>query len=207
MHSNQMIAGIVLAAGESRRMGETKQLLPLGDGTILEQVVKNLLESNLGEIIVVLGYQAQTVSERIADKPVKKVVNLDFQQGIGSSIRKGVSQISEVVDAIMIALGDQPLVGKEVINKLIDAFYEGRQGIIVPVYKGMRGHPVVFDRKYRAELLKLEGDVGGKKIIENHSDDVLEIGVNSQGVIVDIDTRSEYELLIRGTITGVEDMW
>jgi molybdenum cofactor cytidylyltransferase len=163
-----MISAIVLAAGKSRRMGRPKQLLPFKGSTVLEQIIKNLSESNLDELIVVSGYQAEKISQRITDKQIKVAVNPDFQQGIGSSIKCGLSQVSEKADAVMIFLGDQPLIGKRIVNPLIQAFSRTEQGILVPVYKGMRGHPVVFDMKYKGELLELPGDTGGKKLIKAH---------------------------------------
>lgn len=187
-----MISAIVLAAGESKRMGKVKQLLPFAQSTVLEQVIKNLLESKLNEIIVVLGYQAQKIARKIGSNPVKIVINPNFKQGMSSSIKCGLSQIDKRAEAIMIMLGDQPLIGKEIVDTLIEMFLKSNQGIIVPVYEGRRGHPIIFDAQYKSELLSLEGDIGGRKVIETHLQDILEVEVNSPGVIIDIDNKADY---------------
>jgi molybdenum cofactor cytidylyltransferase len=189
---NIKITGLVLAAGESRRMGVTKQLLPFGHNTILGQVIRNALESNLDEIVVVLGYQAQEIGQNISDAPVKVVVNPEFREGLSSSIKKGLSNITET-SAVMILLGDQPLVGKEIINRLLAELGRGDRGIIVPVYDNIRGHPVIFTPLYRDELLALQGDVGGKEIVRDHAEDVTEVNIDSEAVICDIDDRDDYQ--------------
>jgi molybdenum cofactor cytidylyltransferase len=197
---NIKITGLVLAAGESRRMGVTKQLLPFGHNTILGQVIRNALESNLDEIVVVLGYQAQEIGQNISDTPVKVVVNPEFREGLSSSIKKGLSNITET-SAVMILLGDQPLVGKEIINRLLAELGRGDRGIIVPVYDNIRGHPVIFTSLYRDELLALQGDVGGKEIVRAHPEDVTEVNIDSEAVICDIDDRDDYQTqLERGSL-------
>jgi len=173
-------------------MGVTKQLLPFGHSTILGQVIRNALDSNLDEIVVVLGYRAQEIVQRISDAPVKVVINAEFQQGLSSSIRKGLGSIAETL-AVMIILADQPLVGREIINALIAEFDKGNRGIIVPVYNNNRGHPVIFAPLYRNELLALQGDIGGKEIVRAHPEDVCEVNVDSEAVICDIDDSDDYQ--------------
>ncbi len=190
------VTAMLLAAGESTRMGKLKQLLPFGDSTILGQVLKNLLESSLDEIIVVLGYRAEEIASRIADMPVKIVINQDFRQGMSSSIRKGLTQMPES-SAIMISLGDQPLIGKEIVDRLLEEFSGGEHGIVAPAYKGRRGHPVIFDAKYQLELSRLEGDVGAKAIVEAHPEDVLQVEIDSESIVGDIDNKNDYSLQMR----------
>jgi molybdenum cofactor cytidylyltransferase len=191
-----MIAAIILAAGESKRMGRVKQLLPFRGGTILGQITENLLQSQAAEIVVVLGYQAEKIAPQIARERVKIVVNPDFKQGMSSSIKCGLSHISEAADGVMIVLGDQPLIEKETIDLLIEKHRQSDRGITLPVYKGIRGHPVIFKMKYKDELLRLTGDIGGKQIVERHPSDVLEVEVDSESVIISIDVESDYQSLI-----------
>ena len=190
--AHHFVSAIVLAAGESKRMGTLKQLLPFGGSTIIEQVVNNTLESEVNEIIVVLGHQAKRIASRIAGKPLKIVLNRDYHQGISSSIKCGLNHISKTSDGVMIFLGDQPLIGKEIINKLVKEFATARHGIVTPVYNMRRGHPVIFAAKYKPELSRLEGDIGAKKVIEAHPEDILEVEVNSESIISDIDTENDY---------------
>jgi len=188
-----MISAIILAAGESKRMGEPKQLMPFGQSTILEKaIINNLLSSAVNEIIVVLGYRAEEVLKTIATKPVKIAINPDYKQGMSTSIIAGLSLIARQAQAVMLALGDQPLVDSQTINRLIEEFYNHDKGIVVPTYHGKRGHPVIFAIKYKQKLLELKGDIGGREVIKDHPDDILEVAVDSESVITDIDTINDY---------------
>lgn len=187
-----MLSAILLAAGESKRMGEPKQLLPFGQSTLLEQTIDNLLNSAVDEIIVVMGYKAEEMIKTIATKPVKIVVNPNYTQGMSTSIIAGLSLVDSQAQAVMLALGDQPLVDSQTINRLIEEFYRHNKGIAIPTYRGMRGHPIIFAIKYKQKLLGLKGDIGGREIIKHHPDDVLEVAVDSKSVITDIDTREDY---------------
>ena len=191
-----MISAIILAAGESKRMGQLKQLLPFRGSTLLGQIVENLLQSQAAETIVVLGSQAEKIIPQIDREPVKIVVNPDFEQGMSSSIKCGLSHISEAADGVMIVLGDQPLIEKETIDLLIERHRQSERGIILPVYNGIRGHPVIFTMKYKDELLRLTGDIGGKQIVERHPSDVLEVEVDSESVVTSIDAESDYQSLV-----------
>lgn len=188
-----MLSAIILAAGESKRMGEAKQLMPLGKSTLLEQAIDNLLNSSVDETIVVLGHKAEEITTKIANKPVKVVINPDYQQGMSTSIVAGLIMVDPRSQAVMLALGDQPLVASRTINQLIEAFNKNRKGIAVPTYQGRRGHPIIFDIKYKAELFKLKGDIGGREIIQNHPKDVSMVAVDSESVISDIDTKDDYK--------------
>ena len=108
-----MISAILLAAGESKRMGKLKQLIPFGRSTILEETVNNLLNSKVSEVIVVLGARAGEVTEKIARKPVQTVVNPDYQQGMSTSLIAGLRLIDSKARALMIALGDQPFIDSQ----------------------------------------------------------------------------------------------
>jgi molybdenum cofactor cytidylyltransferase len=188
-----MLSAILLAAGESKRMGKPKQLMPLGQSTMLEQAIDNLLNSAVDEIIVVLGHRAEEITKTIAAKPVKIIVNPNYRQGMSTSIIAGLILVDPQAQAVMLALGDQPLVNSQTINRLIDEFHNHDKGIAVPTYQGRRGHPIIFAIKYKPKLLKLKGDIGGREIIKQHPDDILEVAVDSESVITDIDTRDDYQ--------------
>ena len=187
-----MISAILLAAGESKRMGRPKQLMPFGESTILEQAIDNLLNSAVSETIVVLGHRAEDLNKTIAAKPVKIAINPNYQQGMSTSIIAGLNMIDSKAQAVMIALGDQPFVDSQTINTLMEAFTAHNKGIAIPVYQGKRGHPVIFAIRYKDELLRLKGDIGGREIIDRHPDDVLEVAVNCEGVCIDIDIMNDY---------------
>ncbi len=190
--SNFMVSAILLAAGESKRMGKPKLLLPFGNSTILEQAIDNLLNSRVDEVIVVVGYQAQEMIKRIANRPVKIALNPAYHEGMGTSIVMGLNLVDDRSLAVMLVLADQPLIDSDTINRLIEAFLNHNKGIVIPAHKGRRGHPIIFSTSYKEELLGLKGDVGGRQIIREHPDDILEIEVNTQSINIDIDTKNNY---------------
>ena len=157
------ISAILLAAGESKRMGQPKQLMPFGEITILAQAVDNLLNSTVSETIVVLGHRAEEVMNVITSKPVKIAINPDYQQGMSTSIIAGLDLVDSGTQAVMLVLGDQPLTNSQIINRLIDEFYNHDKGIVIPTYQGRRGHPTIFAIKYKEKLLELKGDIGGRQ--------------------------------------------
>ncbi len=173
-------------------MARPKQLLPLGNSTVLERAVDSILDSRIDEVIVVVGYLASEMANLLANRPVKIVVNPDYHRGMSTSIVSGLSLVSESSKAIMIALADQPYIDSLIVNQLIEAHTTSNKGITLPVYKGRRGHPVIFAVGYKGELLNLKGDVGGREIINRHPDDVLEVAVNCEGILLDIDTMENY---------------
>jgi molybdenum cofactor cytidylyltransferase len=182
------VSAILLAAGRASRMGKLKQLMPLGESTILEQTLDNLLGSKLSDIVVVLGYKAEDIRKRLSGRPVKIVVNPLYRQGMGTSIAAGLKFVDSQARAVMLVLGDQPYVDSATIDRLIEAFIGSKKGIAIPTYKGQRGHPLIFDRKYQAPLSRLKGDVGGREIIRENPEDVLEVPVDGEGILIDIDT-------------------
>ena len=191
-----MISAILLAAGQSKRMGELKQLMPFGQSTIVEQAVDNLLGSAVNEVIVVVGYKAEDVIKTIAAKPIKLAINPDYEQGMSTSIIAGLNLVHGRVQGVMLVLGDQPLVNSQTINSLIEEFYNHEKGIAVPTYQGKRGHPIIFAIKYKEQLLKLKGDMGGRQIIKDHPDDILEVAVNSESIVADFDTTDDYQAYV-----------
>jgi molybdenum cofactor cytidylyltransferase len=183
-----MVSAILLAAGEAKRMGKLKQLMPLGSTTMAEQTIDNLLSSGVSEVIVVLGHKAEEVRKRIAGRPIKIVVNPIYLQGMATSIAAGLKSVDSQAQAVMLALADQPFVDSPTINRLIEEFQNHDKGIAIPTYKGRRGHPLIFSIKYKAQLSRLKGDIGGREIIKRHPEDILEVAVDCEGIVIDIDT-------------------
>ena len=195
MESSTFISALLLAAGMGERMGGVKQLLSLEGQRMIEAALANLQGSRCDEIIVVLGFAVDEIRPLVEGKErVTVVINPQFEQGMSTSIQQGLREINPRATGILIALADQPFISPEVIDELIDQFAAGAKGIVLPVYQGKRGHPVILDReKYEPELLGLHGDVGGKEIVREHPEDVLEIAVASKGVVMDIDAPEDYQ--------------
>jgi molybdenum cofactor cytidylyltransferase len=186
------ISAILLAAGESKRMGTNKLSLPWRRKTVLEHCLHVLLSSEVGEVWVVLNRQTWELGKRLRMPRVKLVRNPRSQEGMSTSIRKGIQAMGQKSRAVLIALGDHPLLKANTVNALIRTYVEKKGTIIVPVFRGKRGHPVLFDRRYMKELLKLKKDVGARTLLERHREEVYEVHSKSEGVVVDIDTWEEY---------------
>lgn len=190
-----MISAIVLAA-DVKRYRDIKSL-PYGRYTIVEEVVGNLLNSNVDEIILVLGSRIAEIKKRFEGKRVKIVINPGYNQGLSASIKAGLQAMDKRTLAFLIALGDQPLVKGRVINKIISNYQESAKGIVIPVHRGVRGHPTLFDIKYKDETLRLSGDIGARGIVGEHHDDVLEVEVDTASIISDIEVDTDYLTQIR----------
>ena len=185
------VSAILLAAGEARRMGRLKQLMPLGSSTMVEQALDNLLASRVSEVIVVLGHKAEEVKKKIADRPVKITLNPVYSQGMGTSIAAGLDLVGSQAGAVLLALADQPFVDSQTIDRLVEEFQAHEKGIVIPTYQGSRGHPIIFSMKYKAQLSGLTSDIGGREIIKEHPTDILEVAVDCEGIIIDIDTQTQ----------------
>lgn len=186
-----MVSAILLAAGEAKRMGKPKQLMPLGNTTMVEQTIDNLSSSGVSEVIVVLGHKAEEIRKRISGRPVKIVINPLYRQGMSTSIAAGLIFVDSRAQAVMLALADQPYVDSQTLNRLIEEFESHDKGIAIPTYKGRRGHPLIFSMKYKTQLSGLKGDIGGREIIKRHPEDVLEVAVDCEGIVIDIDTMPQ----------------
>lgn len=188
-----MVWAIILAAGESKRMGKPKLLLPFGNKTIIETVVDNAIQSKVDEVLVVLGSNAEKIGEKIRDLPAKTSINPNFTQGMLSSIQWGFENLPEDVDAVLIMLGDQPMIPSSVIDRIIEAYRRTGKGIIIPIYEKRRGHPILIDMKYKDEVKKISPDTGLRALIHSHTEDILEIEVDDPGILRDIDTVEDYK--------------
>ncbi|HZM91265.1 MAG TPA: nucleotidyltransferase family protein [Blastocatellia bacterium] len=191
-----MISAILLAAGESRRMGRFKQLLPLGNKSFVEHCVDNLLASRVDEVIIVTGHREADVRSIVADRPVRFAHNDDYRSGMASSIKCGVRSLTEDSRAVVLALVDQPQIGVEVINLVIDAFERGQASIVIPTYDGKGGHPIVLDAALKEEILNMDLEQGLRQIVRAHSDEVSRVGVSSRVILEDFDLPEDYEHIL-----------
>lgn len=186
------IGALVLAAGESKRMGESKLLLPFGQRTIIETVIGSVIKSKVDEILVVLGSEAERIEERIKAFPLRLTVNPDYKQSMLSSVRWGFKEISNTIQGILVCLGDQPSIPTDVIDKVIEAYRQTRKGIVVPTYHKRRGHPVLIDVKYSEEVQNLSPDVGLRGVVYDHPEDTHEVEVDTPSILRDIDNSDDY---------------
>ena len=187
------ISAILLGAGESKRMGANKLLLPWGKKIVLTHCVDTLLQSIVKEVIVVIGDRTKVIENQLRGRKVKVVINPQYRKGMSTSIQKGIRAVDPNSHGILIALGDMPFLVSRTVNSLIRAFSQGKGTIVVPSFRGRKGHPVIFHRRYKKELLQLKEDVGGKAIIERHQEEVRLVQIRSEGVVKDIDTWKDYK--------------
>ncbi len=188
-----MIWAMILAAGESKRMGKPKLLLPFGEKTMIETIVETVVSSKVEQTLVILGSDREKTEEKIKNFPVKIVYNRDFRSGMLSSVQCGFKSLPAETRAVLVVLGDQPKISTNVINKLIDAYKSSGKGIVLPVYKKERGHPVLIDVKYGEEVENLSPEVGLRGTVYNHPEDILEVDVETLSIFQDIDSESDYK--------------
>jgi molybdenum cofactor cytidylyltransferase len=186
-------AAVVLAAGESRRVGEQKLLLPFGRSTVIGSVVAALEAAGADPIIVVGGAQAEQIAGALAETRARVVQNPHPERGMLSSLRVGVGALHAGVQRFLIALGDQPRLTSGDVTRVLAAQAEARKGIAIACYRGKRGHPVVFDGRYRDGILSLSDEQTLRDLIHAHPEDVVNVECESDGVVRDIDTREDYE--------------
>ena len=186
------VSAIILAAGASTRMGKTKQLLPLGESTILAQSLRTVRAAALDEIILVLGHDAGRIQSELPEpllEGIRIVVNHEYGQGMATSLRAGLAAVSPGSSAALIMLGDQPFVRPETLQQIACSNAE----IAIPVCQGQRGNPVLLHRSLFAEAMRLEGDVGCRAIFSRHLGKIVNVEVEDQGVLLDIDDPSTYQ--------------
>lgn len=193
-----MIAGIVLAAGSSSRLGRPKQLLPLRGEPLLRFTLQRVLSANLDVVYVVLGHRAEDIAATIADLPVRIVENPDAALGQSTSVLAGLQAVAATEpDAVMILLGDQPQVNPTVVNALITRWQTTHAAIVAPRYRDGLGNPILFDCRVLPEFAGLTGDTGARAIVRAHlrRGDVSLVEVNATAPR-DVDTNTDYEELL-----------
>ena len=198
MAETENIAVVILAAGESSRMHQAKQLLPWGTSTLLGKAIKEALQSNSTKVCVVLGAKAETIQMHFTATEVTWILNKNWKNGMGSSISCAINYLVHLKTdnkGILIMLCDQPLIDADYINKMISTFKRSNKGIVATAYKHSNGVPVLFDKKYLDDLSNLEGNMGAKQLIGDNSKDVVAISPN--GKEKDLDTLEEYQQALK----------
>ena len=201
-----MISAIALAAGESKRMGQTKQLLEWEGKTILQRVLENLCSSQVDEVILVLGHEADKILQMVDTRKVKVVINKSYREGMITSIQQGLKDLDDKVEAFFIVLADQPGVGPEVFNRLISEFRRvtPKKTIVLPTFRGRRGHPPLFSAKFRKEAFRIKGDVGFRQILQEHPEEIEAVEMDTDSILQDIDTPDDYRKQLKSSSPGKE---
>ncbi|MHA6261326.1 nucleotidyltransferase family protein [Sporosarcina sp. CAU 1771] len=195
---NQSISALILAAGTSSRMGEPKQLLRLGDSLLLEHTIYRLLNERFAEVLAVIGHQAEEIRTRVQidNTSFKWIENKDYLTGQSSSLKKGVEYLKEDHSNAMVFLSDLPFISEETVDLIykagkIQMNKSETPFVIRPTYKNVPGHPVFFGNINQNLFAELEGDTGGKSIMNRIPNRIL-IKVEDSGILFDIDTPDDY---------------
>ncbi|MHC4174276.1 MAG: nucleotidyltransferase family protein [Planctomycetota bacterium] len=188
-----MINAIILAAGESKRMGKPKPLLRFNDKTFLDQIISVLKLSDADSITVVLGPEPETITKSVDLSGTNVVINKDYQKGQLSSLITAIEETPQETDAILVCLVDTPLITEEVVNKIISKFEETNNLIIVPVFNKRRGHPVLFSSSLFDELLNAPQEQGARYVVYSNEEKVLEVETSEGGILTGIDTPDDYK--------------
>ena len=189
------IWAIILAAGESGRMKANKLLLPFRGKTMVETVIGNVLNSRIDRVMMVTGKYHDQLLPVLRTLKVDWCYNPTFERGMLSSVQCGIEHIPASAETILVFLGDQPDIPAEVPDQLIRAHHLSGKGIVLPVFRGRRGHPLLFGHKYREAIAQLDHSVGLRGLLHMHPDDILEMETEMPGILRDVDTIEDYQKL------------
>ena len=194
-----MIVGIILAAGESKRMGQPKALLKIGPRTFLDHIASTLIASKIDMVYAVVGDNAELICQEI-DKNIQCIHNPAYRDGQLTSLKAAIERIHyENCDGALVTLVDHPLISSRVVEQIVENFYLGKKRIVVPTYEGKRGHPVLYSREIFSDILAAPLDQGANALRQSHLEHTLELPVDDPGILVDIDTPKDYERHIQSS--------
>ena len=182
-----MLTAVILAAGESRRMGTPKALLPYRGQTFLDHLVQVTRNPRVGELRVVVGPHAALIRGMSQVDAAAFVVNEDWEKGQLTSIQAAIRSLPpDETDGILLCLVDHPLISAELVGTLVDRFYSSGKFIVLPTYKGRRGHPVIFSAALYDDLLAAPLDQGARAVVWAYASEVLEIPTEEDGVVLNL---------------------
>jgi molybdenum cofactor cytidylyltransferase len=190
--SPDRVAGIVLASGLSRRFVGNKLLAVLGGEPVIARTIWPFYRQNLDPLIVVLGHEANAVRGALDGLPLTFVDNPEYEYGQSRALVRGVLAVPAGVAAAVIGPADQPLLTADVLGQLLDAYMKGA-ALVVPRYNGQRGGPVLFSRRFFPELLSVQGDVGGREVVQRHVAEVTWVDIADSWPGFDVDTPERLE--------------
>jgi molybdenum cofactor cytidylyltransferase len=199
MSSQPQTAGIILAAGASTRFGTPKQLIKLKDKSLIEWVADAALNSRLQTVVLVLGHRHQKIIKALGAKgrhpKLEIVVNHRYHEGQSTSLKIGLSRIKQDFAAVMYLLADQPMINSDTIDYLLEELHASAKDICVPLFKGRRGNPAIFKRSVYDEIMRVEGDIGARDLINRIPERVLLAEIKDPLCFCDIDSPEDLKNL------------
>lgn len=187
-----MINAIVLAAGESTRMGKPKPLLRMGDRTFLEQIVAVLQEAHVDRITVVLGARAEAIAAAVDLSGVDVIVNRNYREGQLSSLNAGLGNVPAETEAVLLCLVDGPFITADIVNRVVATFRETGAAIVIPTFEGKRGHPSLFARALFGPLRSAPPEEGARHVVYANEDRTVEVEIPEKAVVTGINTPEDY---------------
>jgi len=188
-----MISAIILAAGQSRRMGQPKMLLPWGNRTVIEHVVATFLNAEVEDILIVTGAEQERVEKSITGYSVRKIHNKGYAAGeMLSSLQCGLREMPEEAQAVLIGLGDQPQLQAESIHSICDAYRDDASRLIVPSFQRRRGHPWLVARPLWDEILALQPPATPRDFLNHHAAEIRYVNLDTPAILADLDTPEDY---------------
>lgn len=189
-----MISAIILAAGQSRRMGQPKMLLPWGELTVIEHVITTFLKAEVEDVVVVTGGARDQVEQAIQRYPVRRVHNTEYATGeMLSSLQCGLRAMTVQARATLVGLGDQPQVEERSIRAICETYLEGRSGLVVTSFQKRRGHPWLVARPFWDELLQMEPPESPRDFLNRHSSEIQYVNLDTASILADLDTPEDYK--------------
>jgi molybdenum cofactor cytidylyltransferase len=195
------VAGIVLAAGASQRMGRNKLFLELDGETLLRRAVDRAGTAGLSPVLVVLGHQAERAFQEVTGLPCQPILNRDYARGINVSLRAGIAAVPAQARAAVVLLGDMPFVTARMMATLVERFRESRAPLVVSEYAGVQAPPTLFDRSLLDEFLLMEEDACAKRLVKRHRSEALVVSWPGE-TLTDLDLPEDYERVKALTAPG-----
>lgn len=194
-------ASLILAAGKSERMGTLKLLLPWRGRTILAEVVSQVLESGVDQALVVFGHAAaeqQMALSDITDDRLQVVLNPQYELGMLSSVQAGLRRLSPMVEAVLLSLGDQPRLPATVYRRVMERYIDSGLGILIPSYRGKRGHPIVIHARFVPYLLNLDPVTESlHSLTSAYREQIMDLPLDEPAVLQDVDRPEDYQHLLQ----------
>jgi molybdenum cofactor cytidylyltransferase len=193
-----MLAAVILSGGASRRMGSPKALLPYQGRPFLEHLLDVAKHPGIGVRRVVLGPDAEAISAQVLLAPDEVVINLEWERGQLSSVQAAIRSLPPDTDGILLCPVDHPLISESLVSELIDAFEKTRSAIVLPLYQGKRGHPVIFAARLYEELLNAPEEKGARAVVWAHPEEVSEVPTNEEGCILNLNDPEAFSKISGG---------
>jgi molybdenum cofactor cytidylyltransferase len=192
-----MLAAVILSGGASSRMGSPKALLPFQGRPFLEHLLEVTSHRQIGARRVVLGAHAEPIAKAVNLKPDEIVINHEWEKGQLSSIQAALRSLPPGTDGILLCLIDHPLISSALVQELIELFYKTKSPIVLPVYEGRRGHPVIFSASLYEELLHAPLETGARAVVWAHKGEIAELRTNEEGCVLNLNDPETMNAALR----------